>query len=199
MLHQCRCQLPGDTSTWPDLECQTVVTFLIYRHHWLLSNSLYCVAFLAGGDIVLPGVQLVIYGIDGVLVPEEAIYPFDSTLLSNYLTGTLMPGSAEVPLNLVVEAVEAGETAAVAEAALSAINGGYLQQLTDLFTQATGNQEALVALAAVGNEVIMMSSCATYTPVLQQLPSTLELEQAESTTDIVREAYPAFAECVESA
>ena len=143
--------------------------------------------------------QLVIYGIDGVLVPEEAIYPFDSMTLTQYLTGTLMPGSAEVPLELVVEAVEAGETVSVAEAFMTAISGGYLQQITALYSEATGNQEALVALAAVGNDVIQMSSCDTYTPVLEQLPSTEELQESPSTMAMVMSTYPAYAQCATQA
>lgn len=150
-------------------------------------------------DIYLYTLQLVIYGIDGVLVPEEAIYPFDAMTLSKYLAGTLMPGSAEVPLSLVVEAVESGETQSVAEAFMTAVDGGYLQQITALYVEATGNQEALVALAAVGNEVIQMSSCDAYTPVLEQLPSTEELQEAPSTMAIVMRSYPAFAQCATQA
>lgn len=139
--------------------------------------------------------QLVIYGIDGALVPEDAMYPADSDLLVNYLSETLRPGSAEVPLSFVVAEVEAHQTQAVAEAFLSAVNNGYLQQLTALYEEAIGNQEALVALAAVGNEVIQMSSCATYTPLLQQLPSAEDLHEAKSTQTIIAKSYPDFAQC----
>lgn len=110
-----------------------------------------------------------------------------------------MPGSAEVPLNLVVEAVESGATQSVAQAFMTAIDGGYLQQITALYIEATGNQEALVALAAVGDEVIQMSSCDAYTPVLEQLPSTDELQEARSTMMIVTNTYPAFAQCATQA
>lgn len=116
-----------------------------------------------------------------------------------YLTQTLRPGSAEVPLSLLVDAVEGDQTQAVAVAVLSAVNNGYLQQLTALYEEATGNQEALVALAAVGNEVIQMSSCATYTPFLQQLPSAEDLQEDESTQMMVAESYPAYAQCVSEA
>ena len=146
-------------------------------------------------DIGLHALQLVIYGIDGALVPEDAMYPVDSETLVNYLSETLRPGSAEVPLSLVVAAVEGDQTQAVAEAFLTAINNGYLQQLTALYEEATGNQEALVALAAVGNDVIQMSSCATYTPLLQQLPSAEELREAKSAQSIVAKSYPDFAQC----
>ena len=142
---------------------------------------------------------MVIYGIDGALVPEDLTYPMDMEALVTYLTQTLRPGSAEVPLSLLVEAVEGGQTQAVVEAALSAVNNGYLQQLTALYEEATGNQEALVALAAVGNEAIQMSSCATYTPFLQQLPSAEDLQEAESTQRIVAESYPAYAQCASEA
>ena len=140
--------------------------------------------------------QLVIYGIDGALVPEDSMYPVDSETLVNYLSETLRPGSAEVPLSLVVAAVEGDQTQAVAEAFLTAIDNGYLQQLTALYEEATGNQEALVALAAVGNEVIQMRSCATYTPLLQQLPSAEDLQEAESTQRIVEQSYSDYAQCV---
>lgn len=167
--------------------------------YMLVSSIVSCMCCIqhyveSGADIALHALQLVIYGIDGALVPEGAIFSSDETLI-NYLIGTLMPGSAEVPLSLIVAAVEADQTAAVAEAALTAINGGYLQQLTALYEEATGNQEALVALAAVGNEVIQMSSCATYTPLLQQMPSIEDLQEAKSTQMIVAKSYPAFAEC----
>ena len=144
---------------------------------------------------VLYALQLVIYGIDGVLVPEVAVFPFESDALVEYLTGTLRPGAAEVPLSLIVTAVEADETEAVAEAFLTAISNGYLQQLVALYEAAAGNQEALVALAAVGNQVIQDSGCSTYTPLLQQLPSSDDLQVADSTQSIIVESYPAYAEC----
>lgn len=162
----------------------------------MASLVLLCTELKGCANICLYSLQLLIYGIDGVLVPEEALYPFESMTLANYLTGTLMPGSAEVPLSLVVEAVESGETQAAAQAFMSAVDGGYIQQITALYVEATGNQEALVALAAVGNEVILMSSCDAYSSVLEQIPTTEELQAAPSTVQIVTEAYPALAECV---
>lgn len=101
-----------------------------------------------------------------------------------------------MPLSLIVTAVEADETEVVAEAFASAVDNGYLQQLIALYEQATGNQEALVALAAVGNQVIQDSSCANYTPFLQQLPSAATLKEAASTQRIVAKSYPAYAQCL---
>ena len=140
--------------------------------------------------------QLVIYGIDGVLVPEDVIYPFDSEVLLSYLTETLAPGFAEVPLNLVMAAVQSGQTNVVAEAELTAINGGYLQQIVALYEEAAGNQEALLALDAVANEVIQMSSCAKVTPLIQQVPSDQDLQESEATRMTVAQQYPALAQCV---
>ena len=130
-------------------------------------------------------------------MPEEVLAPFveDADLLTTYLTGILRPGSAEVPLSLVVEAVEAGETASVAEAALTAFTNGYLQQLLALYDAAVGNQEALVALAAVGEEALQQSSCATLTPFLRQLPSAEELQQTEATSSRIADSYPALVAC----
>lgn len=139
--------------------------------------------------------QLVIYGIDGVLVPEEALFPFDADFLTNYLTGTLRPGSAEVPLSLVVQAVEAGQTASVAEAALTASTNGYLQQVLAIYDQAVGNQEAILALAAVGNEALRQSSCAAVTPLLRQIPSAEDLQETKATQRLVAQRYPALVKC----
>ena len=136
-----------------------------------------------------------IYGVDGVLVPEEAIFPFDSETLTQYLIETLMPGSAEVPLSLVVDAVNAGQTNAVAQAALSAIHNGYLQQLTALYQQASGNQQALLALSAVADSAIKMSSCATVTPLNRQLPSAAELKATPATQAEVARRYPEVVQC----
>lgn len=143
--------------------------------------------------------QVVIYGIDGVLVPENAIYPFDSQLLLSYLTETLAPGYAEVPFNLVVAAVQANQTSVVAQAWLTAINGGYLQQIIALYEEAAGDQEALLALDAVFNEVIQMSSCAKVTPLIQQSPSEQELQETAATVRTVARRYPALARCATQA
>jgi len=195
--------VPGELLS--DMDMITLPTLLTGANVTIMSdevNSTEVVTVMSFGSeatIVTPAsfaCNLVIYGIDGVLVPEEALYPFESMTLVNYLTGTLMPGSAEVPLSLVVEAVESGETQAAAQAFMSAVDGGYIQQITALYVEATGNQEALVALAAVGNEVILMSSCDAYSSVLEQIPTTEELQAEPSTVEIVTDAYPALAECV---
>nr|QOL01189.1 putative extracellular protein TR9_002 [Trebouxia lynnae] len=157
------------------------------------------VGYASEATIVTPAAyacNLVIYGIDGVLVPEDVIYPFDSEVLLSYLTETLAPGFAEVPLNLVMAAVQSGQTNVVAEAELTAINGGYLQQIVALYEEAAGNQEALLALDAVANEVIQMSSCAKVTPLIQQVPSDQDLQESEATRMTVAQQYPALAQCV---
>lgn len=140
--------------------------------------------------------QLVIYGIDGVLLPEVALFPFEADTLMEYLTGTLRPGFAEVPLSLIVAAVQGDETEAVAEAFLTAISNYYLQQLVALYEAAAGNQEAQLALAAVGNQAILDNGCAAYTPLLQQLPSSAALRVAASTQKMIAQSYPAYAKCV---
>ena len=142
--------------------------------------------------------QLVIYGIDGVLVPEEAIYPFDSELLLSYLTETLMPGYSEVPLGLIVAAVQSNQTDTAAEAALTAINGGYLQQLVALFNEATGNQQAILALAAVTDGAINKSSCTQVKPLLQKVPNFAELKASNATQTSVAQKYPALTQCASS-
>ncbi|KAL0044485.1 hypothetical protein WJX82_009190 [Trebouxia sp. C0006] len=143
--------------------------------------------------------NLVIYGIDGVLVPEEDLIPFNQEFLQ-YLETTLEPGFAEVPLSLVIAAVQANNTNTVAEVADQAISMGYLQQLTALIQQASGNINAINALAAVGNEMIMMTSCANVTPLIQQaMPSAATLGVSNSTLTSLGSQYPALASCVVSA
>lgn len=139
---------------------------------------------------------MVIYGIDGVLVPEEVLFPFEAEMLVTYLTATIRPGSAEIPLSLIVEAVGAGETAPVATAFLTALTNDYMQQLLALYAMAVGNQEALMALAAVGNGALQQSSCATLTPFLQQLPSAADLQQTGYTSRVLQATYPALTECL---
>ncbi|KAL0035348.1 hypothetical protein WJX77_002103 [Trebouxia sp. C0004] len=142
--------------------------------------------------------NLVIYGIDGVLVPEEDLLPFNQEFLQ-YLETTLEPGFAEVPLSLVIAAVQANNTNTVAEAADQAISMGYLQQLTALIQQASGNTAAINALAAVGNEMIMMTSCANVTPLIRQaMPSAATLGVSNSTLASMGAQYPALASCVTS-
>ncbi|KAL3161837.1 hypothetical protein ABBQ38_008927 [Trebouxia sp. C0009 RCD-2024] len=157
------------------------------------------VSFAAEATVVTPAAyacNLVIYGIDGVLLPEVALFPFEADTLMEYLTGTLRPGFAEVPLSLIVAAVQGDETEAVAEAFLTAISNYYLQQLVALYEAAAGNQEAQLALAAVGNQAILDNGCAAYTPLLQQLPSSAALRVAASTQKMIAQSYPAYAKCV---
>ena len=72
--------------------------------------------------------QLVIYGISGAIVAEQVL-PFDPTFFT-YLEYVLRPGGAEVPAQLVVDAVAAGQTASVAAVFAQALDAGYYQQLT---------------------------------------------------------------------
>ena len=56
------------------------------------------------------------------------------------------------------------------------------------------------ALAAVGNEMIMMTSCANVTPLIQQaMPSAATLGVSNSTLTSLGSQYPALASCVVSA
>ena len=77
--------------------------------------------------------QLIIYGVNAVLVPEGFI-DFTSTLYG-YLEYVLKPGGAEVPASLILEAVEAGETDTVAAAFDEAVQAGYSQQLIAILKQ----------------------------------------------------------------
>ncbi len=80
--------------------------------------------------------QLVIYGLNGAIVPAETI-PFDSAFFG-YLEFVLKPGGAEVPASLVVDAVNAGDTATVAAVFDQAVQAGYTQQLVAILNQVGG-------------------------------------------------------------
>lgn len=77
--------------------------------------------------------QLVIYGIDGVLEPAGFV-DFEVTL-KHYLDVLLRPGGAEIPATLIVDAVNAGEVATVAAAFDQVVELGYSQQLVAILEQ----------------------------------------------------------------
>lgn len=156
-------------------------------------------SFGAEVTIVTPAAfacNLVIYGIDGVLVPEMELVPFSDEFLQ-YLEVTLMPGAAEVPLSLVMAAVQAGDVNVVAEAADQAVNMGYLQQLTALVSASQGVTGGIQSLAAVGNVMIEMTSCGTVSPLIQQsMPIVTSMGLSTSTLSSLATQYPALAACV---
>lgn len=182
----------------PHADCHTpALCAAAFKHcsggtNWHYLQCTFC------NSLAVVCLQLVIYGIDGVLVPEMELVPFSDEFLQ-YLEVTLMPGSAEVPLGLIMSAVQAGDVNTVAMAADEAVNMGYLQQLTALVTAASGNVAAIQSLAAVGNEMIMMTSCAKVTPLIQQAnPFAASLGVSNSTLTSIGKQYPALTACVMS-
>lgn len=77
--------------------------------------------------------QVIIYGISGVLIPTGFV-DFQDTL-DHYLEVILRPGGAELPASFIVEAVNAGELATVAAAFDDVVDQGYTQQLIALLKQ----------------------------------------------------------------
>ena len=84
---------------------------------------------------ILLVLQLVIYGVDGGFEPPFAV-PFGNSLLGQkfqfYLEYALVPGGAEVPAQLIIDAVAAGDVHAVASALDEALQAGYTQQLVHI-------------------------------------------------------------------
>lgn len=145
----------------------------------------------------LPVLQLVIYGINGVLVPEEAV-DFSESEFLQYLEITLEPGSAEVPAGLVIAAVQAGDLDSVADVFDNAITAGYTQQLVALITQAATTPEGVQTLAAIGNELIQTTSCDRITPLIREAVPQLQGVDASSLNDIGNQ-YPDLRSCVYTA
>ena len=141
--------------------------------------------------------QLVIYGIDGVLVPEQDLVPFTDEFLQ-YLEVTLEPGHAEVPANLVINAVMSGQTDTVADAFDQAIQMGYLQQLVAIADMAYRMPNGLQSVAAVANDMISMTSCGNVTPLIRQVQaSNFGVGAADAAS--LGAQYPQLAACVQSA
>ena len=86
---------------------------------------------------ILLVLQLVIYGVDGGFEPPFAI-PFDNSLLGQkfrfYLEYALVPGGAEVPAQLIIDAFAAEDVHAVAGAfdEARALQAGYAHQLVHI-------------------------------------------------------------------
>ena len=84
--------------------------------------------------------QLVIYGINGDLVPNENLQNPDTAgaihNITHYLITYLVPGGPTVPIFTVIAAVnERNETAEVASAFDAAVVAGYIPQLIALLKQ----------------------------------------------------------------
>ena len=79
--------------------------------------------------------QLVMCGVDGGFEPPFA-FPFDNSLLGQkfqfYLEYALVPGGAEVPAQLIIDAVAAGDVHVVVRAFDEALQAGYTQQLVHI-------------------------------------------------------------------
>lgn len=82
---------------------------------------------VAHSDFVWICLQLIIYGIDSVLIAEESL-PFDQQFFA-LLSNELLPGGAKVPAALVIDAVAAGDIAQVASVFDAALAAGEAQQL----------------------------------------------------------------------
>lgn len=83
--------------------------------------------------------QLVIYGLDGALVPNENIQsPNVSGAIHNitqYLVTYLAPGGPAIPINAIITAVADNQAAQVAAAFDKAVTAGYIPQLLALLQQ----------------------------------------------------------------
>lgn len=110
--------------------------------------------------------QLVIYGIDGAVETEEAI---TQEPLSTYIGVYLVPGGGEIPASFIVYEVSVGNTDGVAAAFNDAVGDGYAQQLIDLFQEAIALPGGAEAFAAIGNSMIVQSSCAEVAPLIREL------------------------------
>ena len=85
-------------------------------------------------------VQLVIYGVDGIFVPQEALQNSTGAAgaihnITNYLITYLVPGGPRVPINAIITFVNDNSTAAVATAFDAALAAGYIDQLLALLKQ----------------------------------------------------------------
>lgn len=139
-----------------------------------------------------------IYGINGVLMPEEDFDASNRDDIMQYLETTLEPGSAEVPAGLVVALVQAGDLDTVVSVFDNAITAGYTQQLTALARESVNTPNGVQTLAAVLNELIEMTNCQRVQPVIREAAPQLTGVDA-STLNSLAEQYPDLASCVMSA
>lgn len=142
-------------------------------------------------------VQLVIYGINGVLVPEEGLSGNSQDDIMQYLETTLEPGSAEVPIGLVIALVQAGDMDTVVSVFDNAITAGYTQQLTALAVEAVNTPNGIQTIAAVTNELIQMTSCGRVQPLIRQTVPQLS-GVSTSTLNSLGQQYPDLRSCVVS-
>ena len=106
-----------------------------------------CGNILAGqSDFQRTCLQVIIYGIDSVLIAEESL-PFDQQFFA-LLSNELMPGGAKVPAALVIDAVAAGDIAQVASVFDAALAAGEAQQLIAILQEV--RPHVLEAMSAQG-------------------------------------------------
>lgn len=139
-----------------------------------------------------------IYGVNGVLIPEEAVDASNSDDIMQYLETTLEPGSAEVPAGLVVALVQAGDLDTVVSVFNDAITSGYTQQLTALARESVNTPNGVETLAAVLNELIQMSGCQRVQPVIREAAPQLTGVNTATLSNLAQQ-YPDLASCVLSA
>lgn len=118
--------------------------------------------------------------------------------IMQYLETTLMPGSAEVPITLVIALVQAGDMDTVVSTFDNAITAGYTQQLTALAREAVNAPDGIETIAAVTNELIQMTSCDRVQPLIRQTAPQLT-GVPESTLNHLAQQYPDLSSCVISA
>ena len=144
--------------------------------------------------------QLVIYGIDGALETEEAV---SQQGLINYISVYLVPGGGEIPASFIVYEVEAGNTESVATAFNDAVTDGFAQELIDLFQEAIVLPGGAEAFAAIGNEMIVQSSCAEVAPLIRELypaiySSATSLGVSPDELQSIPTDFPQLAACAHS-
>jgi len=95
--------------------------------------------------------QLVIYGISGAFVPQEALLdqstPGAIHNITQYIETYLIPGGPTVPINAIITAVNDGELNQVATAFDQALAHNYTQQLISLATSVRQAQQTVPSVA----------------------------------------------------
>ena len=96
---------------------------------WLAYACEYICSLKKDSDLL----QLIIYGVSGVVIPDGFV-DFNDTL-DHYLEVLLRPGGAEIPAQLILDAVAAGQIDVVAAAFDQAVQLGYASQLIPVLEQ----------------------------------------------------------------
>lgn len=160
-----------------------------------------------GADVMIDtpiyACYLVIYGVDGGFQPTFAV-PFDSSLLGQkfqfYLEYAPVPGRAEVPAQLIIDAVAAGDVHAVAGAFGEALQAGYTQQLVHILQKGITNPSGFQALASVANEMIQQTTCNALRPLIRDLyaffPTFGSLHLTTAQGSQIKQGDPQLATCI---